>query len=125
MGISIAEALGSAAENLAELRGTLETDDERDSVESRANGSSCEVNDDDPVTRSLVAALIELGDVPAEDFHPDLRFDEDFNLETIGLYAVVSRVERELGISMPDAQITTCRRYRDLEALARRCHSSR
>ncbi|WP_297556491.1 acyl carrier protein [uncultured Actinomyces sp.] len=106
MGISIAEMLGYDL-----------SDEQPDEVSAE---SASEDADADEVEAAVVAALLDESTVKAEDFRSDMSLAEDFDLDEIGLYAVVAAVEQDLKISLKDADVAQVKTLEDLIGLARK-----
>lgn len=52
----------------------------------------------------LAAVSAETG-IPAAELHPDLLLEEDLELWSLSLWAVVAEVERNLGLQLPDNEV--------------------
>ncbi|MDO5034199.1 MAG: acyl carrier protein [Actinomycetaceae bacterium] len=98
MGISIAEMLG------------MDMPEEEPAEEA---------SQPDDVQGVVVAALLAESEVRAEDFREDMRLEEDFDLDLIGLYAVVAGIEQDLKVTLPDSKVRELVTLGDLFALVR------
>ncbi|MDO5719325.1 MAG: acyl carrier protein [Actinomycetaceae bacterium] len=124
MGISIAEMLGMELpdDDLATLKPDGESDIEI--VETRNEGEKSKESlesggEPDDVEEAVVAALLNETSVPAEKFSPQLTLRTDFDLDNIGLYAVIAEIEQELSIEIPDAEIEKTMTLSDLFVVVR------
>lgn len=105
MGISIAEMLGY---------------DLSDEQPEEAGAESVSVDSDaDEVEAAVVSALLDESTVAAQDFRSDMSLADDFDLDEIGLYAVIAAVEQDLKISLKDGNVAHLETLEDLVALAR------
>ncbi len=133
MGISIAEMLGMELpdEPLEKTSDSDASDAEGSGPDGPENsddsaGSSAEEDsadpDADPLEEAVVAALLAESTVKAEDFRPDLTLAGDFDLDTIGRYAVISSIEKDLKITLKDSDINDARTLEDLIELVKANH---
>ncbi|MCS4484146.1 hypothetical protein NXS08_01390 [Gleimia sp. 6138-11-ORH1] len=66
----------------------------------------------------IVAAMLDVSDFPAEDYHPQLELEADFDLFPIARYAVISRIEEDLKIKLKDTEVEKAKTLADLVELA-------
>lgn len=92
----------------------LPEDPVSDSSEGGESGAS-----PDKVWETVVAAMLDVSDLPAADYRLDLRLQEDFDLHPIALFAVVSRIEDDLKVKLKDSEVTECQTLADLVALVK------
>lgn len=125
MGISIAEMLGMELpqDDLATLNSSASAPDdsaEGSTRESLVQGEAEQTsNTSDDVEEAVVQALLSESTVPAQEFAPQLRLREDFDLDHIGLYAVIAHIEQDLAIEIPDTEIASARTLSDLIMVVR------
>lgn len=120
MGISIAEMLGMELpeDDLA----TLDNSDfantqsgARDARESLPHKNADETDEAvDEVEEAVIQALLAESIVPADSFAPELSLRDDFDLDPIGLYAIIAQIEQELSIEIPDREIESARTLKEL-----------
>ena len=72
------------------------------------------------VNTAVITALLAETDVPADQYKADLSLNEDFDLDTIGLYAVVASIEQDLKITMADKDVNAAQTLGDLLDVVRR-----
>lgn len=111
---TIAELLGHSA-----LGDTLREHSETQEQEQSESAAALTHEGDNSVTETVRSVICE---VLGSDM--DLTLDEltlrgDLDCDTLELYAVVSRIERECGISIPDALISQCHTLGDLLSAVR------
>lgn len=113
-------------DDLATLAGDEDTEDKSPEVRNGGDNPSESHDDDasDPVDEAVVAALINETSVPADQFSPQLTLRTDFDLDNIGLYAVIAEIEQELAIEIPDTDIDKAVTLGDLLMVVRSYKSS-
>lgn len=125
MGISIAEMLGMELpeDDLATLNNS---DSATDASAERGEQESLAPSEIEPATETpdeveeaVVQALLNESTVPAQQFAPELTLQEDFDLDRIGLYAVIAQIEQDLAIEIPDAEIASAHTLSDLMMVVR------
>lgn len=72
---------------------------------------------DSPLAK-VVGAILEETGYPAEKMRPDLQLVEDLELDGLSLWSLVARLERELKITCPDAEVEGWQTVADILALA-------
>lgn len=72
---------------------------------------------DSPLAKVVEAILEETG-YPAEKMRLDLRLAKDLELDGLSLWSLVARLERELKITCPDAEVEGWQTVADLLTLA-------
>lgn len=107
MGTSIAELLG------------MQLPDEPVAEDNSNSEGDAKNPTGDKVWETVVSAMLEVSDLPAEHYQPQLSLKTDFDLHPIALFAVVSHIEEDLGIKLADQQILECQTLADLVALAK------
>ncbi|HHT41278.1 MAG TPA: acyl carrier protein [Actinomyces sp.] len=123
MGISIAEMLGMELPDEPADSDQPESDSADTGVAGSADeAQSSDQEDSDPVEEAVVAAPLAESTVPAVDFRPDLTLAGDFDLDKIGLYAVVASIEQDLKITLKDADIDSASTLADLMELVKQNH---
>lgn len=124
MGISIAEMLGmelpdddlaTLGQNDESVSEAAETRDEAEKSSESLEGGE----ERDAIDEAVVTALLNETSVPAEKFSPQLTLRTDFDLDNIGLYAVIAEIEQELSIEIPDAEIENAVTLNDLFLVVR------
>ncbi|MDT3767900.1 hypothetical protein QS713_07490 [Gleimia hominis] len=125
-GVSIAQMLGidlpEEQGKLASLNGDKNTPRGEESGAKKSAQGSAQISDnpggvDDHTLEVITGALLNESALPAESYTPNARLKEDFDLDTIGLYAVVAAVEDDLGRSVADSDVDSARTFAQLCAL--------
>lgn len=108
--------------SFADLLSDFPTSEPVVSAESSAETTTPTAQDvletEDKVWEAVVAAMLDVADLPASDYRMDLRLREDFDLPPIALFAVVSNLEEELKVQLLDAEVLKCETLEDLVKLA-------
>lgn len=68
----------------------------------------------DRIWETVVSAMLDVSDLPAEKYQPQLELAADFDLHPIALFAVVSRIEEDLKIKLKDTEVQQARTLADL-----------
>lgn len=76
--------------------------------------SQAPAQDADRIRETAMAAVLEETALEPARARGDLRLVEDLDLDDLVLYAVIARIEHELGIRIPDAAVARWRTLDDL-----------
>ncbi|QWW18798.1 acyl carrier protein [Schaalia sp. 19OD2882] len=121
---TIADLLGYSLSQEPPANSAAETEPGGSDAQESARALLAGVTDEDARTRaerareSVMTAVLEHTDLDPQEAREDLALATDLDLDTLGLYAIVSMVEHETGSSFPDEQIRQWRTLGDLLAAA-------
>ncbi|MDO5060453.1 MAG: phosphopantetheine-binding protein [Actinomycetaceae bacterium] len=91
---------------------------DEETTEEDSQGTLAETTDaTDKIWETVVSAMLDVSDLPAENYQPQLELAADFDLHPIALYAVVSRIEEDLKIKLKDTEVQQARTLADLVEL--------